>query len=300
MKIEIPDRLVKETNRIFHEEEAKLYDERHPEVERERENWDSVLSKYLPHTHESLTVLDIGTGTGFVPSVVDKYLNNSLMICIDISKQMLLTARIKLNGLKNHFKFITCDAETLPFKDSSIDIITINSTLHHIPNYENMLEETNRVLSRRGILFIMHEPNKLFYNSSVSKINLILQLCLSLKAKLMRSQSQKIQRTILFEDVNRRLVNERVIAESLAPRQVQTLVDIHSPTASGTPNRSKGFVPKDIASQLRGLHVLEMKTYNYLGKTDPKTDILCFILNCLLTKIFKEKGYMFCIVLGKL
>lgn len=34
MEIENSDKLIKEVNRIFHEEEAKLYDERDTEIER--------------------------------------------------------------------------------------------------------------------------------------------------------------------------------------------------------------------------------------------------------------------------
>ena len=74
MENEICDKLIKEVNRIFHEEEAKLYDERHPEIERERENWEHVLSEYIPNTRKSLQVLDIGTGTGFVPFVKNREL----------------------------------------------------------------------------------------------------------------------------------------------------------------------------------------------------------------------------------
>jgi len=301
-RIKISDKLIKEVNRIFHEEEAKLYDERHPEIEREKENWNYVLGKYLPNMRKSFKVLDIGTGTGFVPSIVDKYLEKSLIICTDISKHMLQTAKMKLrsDNPQNCFEFVVCDAENLPFNDSSINIVTINSTLHHIPNYRKLLDEINRVLSKGGILFIMHEPNKLFYGSwMLSKINRICQLYLSFKSKFEKSKKRKIEETNLFERVNRRLINERIISEPLSQREIQSLVDVHSPTASGTPNRNKGFIPEEIASQLRSLSLLEMKTYNHLGKINPKKDIVCFLLNSLLAKIFKLKGYMFYIVLTK-
>jgi ubiquinone/menaquinone biosynthesis C-methylase UbiE len=115
-RIEVSDKLVKEINRIFHDEEAKLYDKRHPEIEKERENWNYVLSKYLPNTYKNLIVLNIGTGTGFVPSIVNNYLEGGLIICTDISKQMLQTAKMKSYNSKNRFEFVVCDAVNLPFK----------------------------------------------------------------------------------------------------------------------------------------------------------------------------------------
>ena len=299
MKRKMPDKLVKEINRIFHEEEAKLYDERHPEIEREKENWNYVLSKYLPYPPEKCKVLDIGTGTGFVPSVIDRYLEDSIIIATDISQNMLLNAKLKLGNLRNDLESAVCDVEILPIRDNSIDIITINSTLHHIPNYLRTLKEIARILSREGILFIMHEPNKLFYHSLLPKINYVFQLYLNLKFKLKRRQGKKKDWNKFFNDVNQRLLIEGLIEQPLSPRQIQMLVDIHSPTASGIPDKEKGFVPAHIASQLKDLRLIEMKTYNYLEKTDPGTDLLSFLLNKVLARLFPGKGYNFSMVLGK-
>ena len=295
----MPDKLVKEVNRVFHEEEAKLYDERHPEIERERENWNNILSKCLPYPPKKCKVLDIGTGTGFVPSIIDRYLEDSVIIATDISQNMLLNAKLKLSNLRNYFESVVCDVEILPFRDNSIDIITINSTLHHIPNYLGMLKETARILSREGILVIMHEPNKLFYRSLLPKINYVFQLYLNLKFKLKRRQGTEKNWNKFFEGVNQKLLIEGLIEQSLSPRQIQMLVDIHSPTASGIPDKEKGFVPAHIALQLKGLRLIEMKTYNYLGKTDPGTDLLSFLLNKVLARLFPGKGYNFSLVLGK-
>jgi hypothetical protein len=145
----------------------------------------------------------------------------------------------------------------------------------------------------------MHEPNKLFYKSLLSKINRICQLYLNFKSKFIKNKKRRIDETELFERVNRRLINEGVIAEPLSQREIQSLVDIHSPTASGTPNKNKGFIPEKIVSQLLDLSVLEIRTYNHLGKIDPKKDMVCFLLNFLLAKMFKGKGYMFYLILAK-
>lgn len=293
-------RAIKRINRIFHDEEAKFYDERHPEIERERRNWDYAVNRHLPSIRKGLRILDIGTGTGFVPSIIDKYLDGGLIVCADISKQMLQNARANFGLLKSHFEFVICDAETIPLKDESIDIITINSTLHHIPDYNKFLDEISRTLSKRGVVFIMHEPNKLFYNSWIlHKMNRVCRVYLSFKSKFEKNRKRKPKETGLYERVNQRLINENVIPHPLSPRELQSLVDIHSPTASGITDRNKGFIPERIASHIRDLSIVELKTYNHLGKIDPNKDIVCFLLSFLLAKIFRRKGYLFSMVLAR-
>jgi hypothetical protein len=39
--------IIKEINRIFHEEEAKFYDQRHPEIIQETNNWINFCEIYL-------------------------------------------------------------------------------------------------------------------------------------------------------------------------------------------------------------------------------------------------------------
>jgi ubiquinone/menaquinone biosynthesis C-methylase UbiE len=76
------------------------------------------------------------------------------IVGIDISKRQILKASIKF---KKH-DFIVCDAENLPFRDGSYDVIFCKSILHHLPNITKAITETNRVLRQSGILFIAYEP----------------------------------------------------------------------------------------------------------------------------------------------
>ena len=47
------------------------------------------------------------------------------------------------------------NAEALPIKDSSIDIVYSNGVLHHTPNTQKSIEEVRRVLKPGGIAVIM-------------------------------------------------------------------------------------------------------------------------------------------------
>lgn len=61
---------VEAVNLAYHEEEAVLYDGRHPEImEAERGRWRLIAEAVakLKRERGAITVLDLGTGTGFVP-----------------------------------------------------------------------------------------------------------------------------------------------------------------------------------------------------------------------------------------
>ncbi len=297
-------KVIKRINQIFHEEEAEFYDKRHPDIVKEAQSWKHVLNKYLG-PNKNLKVLDVGTGTGFIPSIISEY-TSSLIICSDISKKMLDVAKTKLSLVsKTQFEFIVCDAEKLPLRNSSIDIITINSTLHHLPDYRSCLDEASRILCTNGVIFIMHEPNKAFYNNRVlSNLNRALRLYLSARNRALRFMTSKSinastnNRPNLFERVNQRLIAENLTCRRLSPREIQVLVDIHSPTASGIPDKTKGITLFEVM-RCGSFKLLEFKTYNFLGKIDPSRDKLLSPLNFVCSKVLRNKGYMFWMVLQK-
>ena len=109
----INQKIVKEVNKIFHDEEASLYDSRHTEpLRKAAKQWKSVLNSLDSRTNwKNMQIVDMGTGTCFVPLILSEYVDASnIFICTDISKKMLAIAREKLK-LSSHHKtsFINCD-----------------------------------------------------------------------------------------------------------------------------------------------------------------------------------------------
>ena len=100
-------------------------------------------------------IADIATGTGdIIIQISKKYDING--IGIDCSKKMLEIAQNKANKQTiNKLTFIHGYAEKLPFKDNSIDIITISFGFRNFNNYETALSEFNRVLKPGGKLAIL-------------------------------------------------------------------------------------------------------------------------------------------------
>jgi ubiquinone/menaquinone biosynthesis C-methylase UbiE len=290
-------------NQIYHEEEAELFDERHPDVMAARQNWKHVFDKYFDKGSVR-KILDVCTGTGFVPSIISEYTSNPI-ICSDLTIKMLDVARVRLSLIsEKQCEYIVCDAEKLPLGDNTIDIVTIDAALHHLPTYGSFLNEASRVLSTNGLLFIMHEPNRLFHNSRmIMKLNKFVNLYLRLRKKAIEIMEPKriIARAenqpTLHERVNRRLVDEKVVPQRLSKHEIQALVDIHSPTASGTP-KTKGFTLSEIM-QYGKFRLLEFQTYNFLGKIDPKEYKSLSSLDFICSKVLRNKGSMFWMVLKK-
>ncbi|MGO5067239.1 MULTISPECIES: MerR family transcriptional regulator [unclassified Clostridium] len=71
----------------------------------------------------------------------------------DFSEGMLKDAKKNLGEKSNRFNFKIVNAESIPFKDKSFNIVIANHMLYHVPNINKALNEINRVLKSEGILF---------------------------------------------------------------------------------------------------------------------------------------------------
>jgi ubiquinone/menaquinone biosynthesis C-methylase UbiE len=58
----------------------------------------------------------------------------------------------------NEGNFCVIDSENLPFKDSTLDIVFMVASLHHIPNPKKAVKEINKALKPGGSLIILKEP----------------------------------------------------------------------------------------------------------------------------------------------
>ncbi len=95
-------------------------------------------------------LLDVGGGTGLLMEFMKKYIptkQNITYICGDISINMLQVAKNK--SPKN--SFILFDAEYLPIKPNSIDIITCFSVLQNLNEPRKGIEEIEKVLNSQGL-----------------------------------------------------------------------------------------------------------------------------------------------------
>jgi len=87
------------------------------------------------------SVLEVGCGGGLVLKGVSEIVNADKRIGIDIATSMLTIAQREcLGGL-----FVRGDAEQLPFKNGSIDLVILSDILEHIYYPDRLLREALRV-----------------------------------------------------------------------------------------------------------------------------------------------------------
>ncbi len=127
----------------------------------------SLAEKLLHYVEgdQKLEFLDVGCGDGeVVDYIARKY--GSRVVGIDIDAGQLELARKKVNGLANA-SFIEADATSLPFADSSFDVVVSLGVLQHITNWEGALGEITRVL-REGGYFLYSD---IIYPETVTRMD---------------------------------------------------------------------------------------------------------------------------------
>lgn len=105
-------------------------------------------------------ILDIGTGTGDFAIIAAKY-TNAKIIGVDLSKKMIDVGKRKVNkkNLNKRISFKIADAEKLPFKKNSFDVITSGFVVRNFENMQKGLSEMYRVLNKEGVILILEPSN---------------------------------------------------------------------------------------------------------------------------------------------
>ena len=266
------DKLVLRVNELFHDFEGDKYEYSHDEIfVLEPERWKKLIDICSPLFIQKrrLTFLDVGSGTGFVPQTLTSFLRREdTFICTDISERILSECRknLEAKGTKTDFRYKKFDGVNLPAEDNSIDIVTINSTLHHIPRTEKFLAEANRILKNSGFLIIGHEPNKRFYSNQVIwTIYRILYLFYHPKsiAEILtrrglwpnREGAVPSATDPVTERINQILSQEALITKPLTKADINKLVDFWS---------LQGFDIHEIGLGLPNFKLRYLETYNHL------------------------------------
>lgn len=91
------------------------------------------------------TIVDLGSGTGYLSIEIAKRTPGIQVYGIDLSRQMIRIARRHARGIENaQFKF--GNAADLPFEDNSIDLIISTGSLHHWKTPARVFDECYRAL----------------------------------------------------------------------------------------------------------------------------------------------------------
>jgi ubiquinone/menaquinone biosynthesis C-methylase UbiE len=119
------------------------------------------LRKALGHAPRRYArALEIGAGTGYFTLNLLRAGVIEEATCSDISPGMLATLQLNAQRLGLDVKTVRVDAERLPFRDQSFDLVLGHAVLHHIPNLELAFAEFERVLAPGGTVLFAGEPSR--------------------------------------------------------------------------------------------------------------------------------------------
>jgi len=97
-------------------------------------------------------ILEVGCGIGGIISSFD----SKTAVGLDLDKK--LVAKAKKFARSTQTIFVCADAERLPLKDESFDLVLLLDVVEHVTNPETVISECFRVLRRGGLICINFPP----------------------------------------------------------------------------------------------------------------------------------------------
>lgn len=135
---------------------------------------DEIVKNYLLEiitVRDGITIVDFGGGTGRWAKILDDYLNNSHIVIVDLSKDMLSVAneKIEKKSYKNKVSLINADiANVEELKDNYADyIISTYNPLSFVDQPQSVIDEAFRIVKQGGAVAITTQA---YYNALFSKI----------------------------------------------------------------------------------------------------------------------------------
>lgn len=108
-------------------------------------------------------VLEVGCGMGSHAWRFAKFAKEFYAIDLSIKSVQLTRKRFSFHGF-GAGGILEADAENLPFRDDSFDLVFSNGVIHHSPNTQRAVDEIYRVLKPTGKTIVMiYNKSSIFY-----------------------------------------------------------------------------------------------------------------------------------------
>ncbi len=155
----------------------------------------TLINEYLSLEPQE-TIIDVGGGTGLIAKVLRSKAQNSDIVVVDLSRNMLQ----KLND--STISAIQGDVTVFPLRDGTFSLAILINTVHHIPKEKQqaslrevfrILKKQVRILKKQGRIFIIeiYFPNTFFSNLFVKIETLLVGKTAHLTANAMKQEVHK-------------------------------------------------------------------------------------------------------------
>ncbi len=105
---------------------------------------------------DGMTVLDVAGGTGDMTIGLAQKVKDGEFVLTDINAKMLALGRHRVEREKlKDVSYALCNAEYLPFKDNSFDLIMVSFGLRNMTHKDRALKEMYRVCKKGGKLLVL-------------------------------------------------------------------------------------------------------------------------------------------------
>ena len=111
---------------------------------------EGLVDRLRPMTIDAATVIDLGSATGSAIPLLQKRFRRARIIAVDVSAAMLGAVRRGRTLLSRRYA-VQADARSLPFADTSVDVIFSNLMLPWVDNPGAVFAEVARVLRKDGL-----------------------------------------------------------------------------------------------------------------------------------------------------
>lgn len=100
-------------------------------------------------------ILDVGCGTARFGARLLAQFNSASYVGLDLSEKMLRRARDNTRSFGDRAQFLVGDAEAIPLRDQSFDIVVCMHSFHHYPNKARAVAELRRVARLGGDIVLV-------------------------------------------------------------------------------------------------------------------------------------------------
>jgi release factor glutamine methyltransferase len=151
---------------------------------------ETIIGQY--DKHDTLRILDIGTGSGNIAISLAKNLDNSVITALDISEEALKIANENalLNSVNDRTEFIRFDFLKEEFKRNEFDVVVSNPPYIAIEEFETLRPELKKYEPK--VALTDYNSGFLFYEIISNKSNHLLKPGGKLFFEVGKGQSSKV------------------------------------------------------------------------------------------------------------